>query len=449
MAFTTVLKVLECGYRGYQVYNAGMQIYEDVQNEELDGVQRVGRVALNTLFIGAEVGAGVSLYRNSAPEIQFGWTVAAGAADVARNANRLYWKGKLNHGDYLDLLGVIAFRVSIVANNALILSRPVFGFNQNSLQTIESISAAAATIIQGRRGLSRVCSKAWNGIQSILEYCKGTNAHAEIELAVSINEQFEPTLVTDFDFAKLIREVTQAHSIDEFLTVPEIFRQDPILGQYRCALSLQPIRFLLLVRGSNGQTTYYEKNAILEFLPAGFEQLPSGWPTNVPFCRENLKESPLHQEQIDLCLNNLLQQYKRLPLDDLTTETFVQLAETIGISNTAISEKKLASAIKKSFSPEQAGKIGALSIFTTKHAFVPNSPKQETLVVRLQTRSYTEKTNLVLQNPKGLLRALLGSTRRSDKVAFDELINTPVQLNILMARDLRYHSVATEIKEHR
>ncbi len=446
MAFDAVIKGLEYTGRAIQVADAIIEIKENVEDPKLSVVQKTGQIAFNSIFIATEIGAGgIALLGDKTSHAHFHWTVAAGTADIARNVHRLCWKGELNHGDYLDLLGVLALRVSQITNSALVLNRPLFGFDPKALQGIENIAAAAATLIQGRHSISSGCMNAWNAIQSVLQYLRGAGISSETEIAVSVNEQFVPALAMDPIFSRRIRGITQANSIDEFIMIPEIFRHDPVLKQCRCSLSLQPIRFPVSIQDFDGEViAHYEKSTILGYLTVGLEHRPNGWPENIPLCRESLKECPVQQERINRHLENLLLQFKSLELDDLSTQTFAQLADAIGISNAAISGKQLGLAIQRSFDPEQKKKIGALSVLEARHAFVPNSPEQEVWTIKLQTRSYTQKVDLSVRNPESFLRAILGSSRPSDKAALDEFINTPVQLKILIARDLRYHSITIE-----
>src|SRR5205807_447519 len=114
------------------------------------------------------------------PARQLRWEAAASVAEIGREVNRLAWKGELIAGDCLNLLGIVALRVTRVASLGATLSKPLFGFDRATLKDVEDLSLIAGNLIQRREKIPQ----AWNAIQTLIAYLKGSEASRETELAV-------------------------------------------------------------------------------------------------------------------------------------------------------------------------------------------------------------------------------------------------------------------------
>ena len=430
---SNIAMIFNCLVRVSRCAQAVQAIREDIADPDRPvTTESVQRVALNVLTCVAEVGSLASQVGNARPEMQLRWNAAAAAADLGHVVHRLHWKGDLNQGDYLDLLGVIAFRVSLVAGNAAVLSRPLFGFDRNQLQRVEDISSAIAIAIQNRHALPQ----GWIAIQSIFEYFRRRQIQPEMTLIV--NHRFIPAMEIDAEYMRMIHPISQAESIEEFQTIPALFENDAVLRRFRCPISRNPIRFVQMVESPSGITVYYETANIMRLLEEQPEQPPRLWPDDVPFLRENIQDCPSAQAQINQYLNTLLQAFKALSMTELDANEFSRLARAIGITDPAVSNKQISRAIRVNFSsPQRAAQIAALSVSTVEHAFDTGARPKMTRVIELQTRSHQPGLAIAVDNARAFLRGMFGSMHAGDQAAMNEFIAKRAKFRLYLSMDLQ------------
>src|SRR5690606_33718753 len=93
---------------------------------------------------------------------------------------------------------------------------------------------------------------------------------------------------------------------------PEIFINDDLLNQWYCPINQKPIRFILVVDGTQerDEPVYYEKSIITNWIKEHPEQNPPKWPEDIMLSSENLKNANSVQRLINTRLEILLNGFR-------------------------------------------------------------------------------------------------------------------------------------------
>jgi hypothetical protein len=439
------LKILTGLIRVGGVYQASLNIHRVCASDKKMTVsEKASRIFLDVVYIAAEAGSLGAARLGYSRQALLNWDALVGGVCVARDVRELLSKENLETGDYIDFLGVLAFRVSRVTNTAAILELSLFGIDRAGLARVSDFSAMAGLVIGNREEIGRRAQNGWNALQTILVYVKESIVGSNPEISLTIDESQEPALTIDPFYANLIRETQTEDSVDRLHSIPELFRFDAVLKQQKCPLSKLSIRFVLAVRGAE-PILYYERDAILRHIRENPHSLPSKWPANIPLSEEFLEQCPELQQRIDDRLEILLNQFKDIKFNVVENQTVPQLARAIGISDPARSDKELAKRIRQNFSSRNVKKLSSMSVFTIPYAFSKNGHEKPTRIITLQTNSYKKSDVMVkLQNQNGFLRAILGSSHPSDQAVLDEFSSGSLRISAYISLDLQETHVNPE-----
>lgn len=396
------------------------------KNSALNSSQKAFRMGTEILYVGAQsTRLGIQVFDGNASKATLIATGVGEGTGVLREINRLACQDNISKDEELDFMGCIALAISRFISAFCKECPGIMGVYRNPIHTTAMVSQLLATAFINRRVIKETGLKLWSATVNVLGSDESPPSMIEVRLRYGGNDY----LALGEEFAGWLREVRQARTIVDLPVIPHLFCHDPILTQYRCAISGKPTRFPVTVSHSNGTSVRYERAEILRIFDE--HRTPPNWPSDAPCNKANLRVDEAAQSIINSRLSCLIEGVQN---EKVTTDSsIIDLARTLGVHR-ADSDAQIGDRILANL--RLHGLVALLSVKTWHHVFSGTMLPQMARVIEM-VPAVVIKPGKYTSNLTAAARAILGAQNEAD---YDELATVSKNAHIVriyLSKDLQ------------
>jgi len=433
ISLVTASKYFRYFVGGFNIAHSLNDINNTVSDSSLSANQKIHRVATDSLVASAQALSMVADYRQWPVDerIQLRGTLAV--AQVLQEGSIQSCKKSLKLDDHIDLGCSVTFQVFNLLDDVIELKPIYFGAY---LPEVQFTASALSLVWAGTQVATKV-------VIPVIKYlCQQPN---QINVMILIDRlgDGDPELRIDQRLYADMRRIKAAPNIQALTEIPELFKNDTVLSQFRCPLlDDRPIRHILVVKGTENSPNpvYYDRSAMAKRLREHPDQNPPGWPEKIPFNRYALRKDPYIQNLINQRLTMLWNDFKLFPdlPDPQRDENLLKtLSQSVGIHDAQRSDKQVLSELFKKVPRSVAANITSGNVQTIQHAFAENRPPKPARVITLRTLSFKGAAQFSVAERQHALLGLLGSNIERDQQLAEKVIRAFKKIEIYIATDLK------------
>ena len=426
-----------------RVAEAAIDLKEALEDDSLesDTLSHKVRIGADIAIIAAQTLSVVGNHAHWSANTRLGLSLATGVADITQNINSIAYKKNLKVNDWINIGCSIALRVSAMANDTIELKPAMLGSHLEKVQY-------TASMIDLTCGTTRFAKDV---VIPLIQYLRHRPDPVDMSIVLSEKDNKPAELKVDAQWAANIQQVLNTKTILEIDTIPELFKFDQILRQFKCSLTNKPIRHIVVVQGTEETPfpIYFEKKAIQEHLGNASLGRPAGWPSTVEFSHAHLKHPIAIQHQINNRLQALLDEMKGTPLYGLqdpikqnsSLNELCRLAQRLGLHQEDKAEEQIADEIISKMHAKSAQLIANVTVYKIQSDLEKGVKEKNNIRISFVRTIIKKKTTLTQENLKDATFTLLGSQETKHHQILKLAVKTFSKVEISISTDLKYPNV--------